>query len=89
MDRANLENYQSSLSIVKAMLVQCVISDKEYKIAEAVLAKKYCIKKDSLYRQNDLIFSSKRVMYSTSKVEVKNGENSNKNRSVTKIKQKD
>lgn len=89
MERASLENYQSSLSIVKAMLVQGVTSDKEYKIAEAVLAKKYCIKKDSLYRQNDLIFSSKRVMYSTNKVEVENGENSNKNRCITEIRQKD
>ena len=86
MDRTNIENYQSSLSIVISMYKKGLISDKDYLKAENHLAKKYCIKKGSLYRSNDLINNPFRVIYIVQKKEVQNArENDNKNRCVTTI----
>ena len=86
MDRTNIENYQSSLSIVVSMYKNGLISDKDYLKAESYLAKKYCIKKGSLYRSNDLINNPFRVIYIVQKKEVQNArENDNKNRCVTTI----
>ena len=80
MDRTNIENYQSSLSIVVSMYKNGLISDKDYLKAESHLAKKYCIKKDSIYRQNDLIFTQKRAIYIVPKEEVQdNAKDDNKN----------
>ena len=86
MDRTNIENYQSSLSIVISMYKKGLISDKDYLKAESHLAKKYCIKKGSIYRSNDLINKTFRAIYMMQKKEVQNAnENNNENRCITTI----
>ena len=86
MDRTNIENYQSSLSIVVSMYKNGLISDKDYLKAESHLAKKYCIKKGSIYRSNNLINSDFRAIYIMQKKEVDNArKNDNENRCVTTI----
>ena len=89
MDRTNIENYQSSLSIVVSMYKNGLISDKDYQKAESHLAKKYCIKKGSIYRSNDLINKPFRAIYMMQKKEVQNArESNNENRCVTTITKK-
>ena len=86
MNRTNIDQYHSSLAVVKSMFVKGLIDEKDYKKAESHLAKKYCIKKGSLYRSNDLINNPFRVIYIVQKKEVQNArENDNKNRCVTTI----
>lgn len=87
MTRENIESYVSSLTPIKNLLKMGTISISEFIIAEDHLAKKYCIKKGSLFRPNDLINSSKRVIYSTAKKEVENDAKEDiENRSITAIK---
>lgn len=62
MDREKLENYLSSMAIVKTMLSQRLISQDNYDLAEKFLVSKYCIKKDNLFRANELIIPLSRVM---------------------------
>ena len=47
------------------MLKQQIISQEDAIKSESFLAKKYCIKPDSIYRLNDLINDENRVMYSS------------------------
>ena len=49
----NIRNYYNSLIIVKSMLNQQIISQEDAIKSEFFLAKKYCIKPDSIYRLND------------------------------------
>ena len=72
----NLESYLLSIENIKNMLKQGIIDESDFLKAERFLAEKYCIKKVSLYRENDLINSSFRVMYIHGKKEVKNNERS-------------
>ena len=67
MDREMVEHYFSSLVPIKSMLHSGLITQDEYIIAEKYLANKFCIKKGSLYRENDLINIRKRVIYSGAK----------------------
>ncbi len=86
MNRVSIDQYHSSLAIVKSMYAKGLINDKDFKKAESHLAKKYCIKKGSLYRSNDLINNPFRAIYIMQKKEVQNGrENDNENRCVTTI----
>lgn len=43
-------NYLNSLNLLKTMQKLGILSDLESKKAEKTLAKKYCIKSDSIYR---------------------------------------
>lgn len=61
----NIRNYYNSLIIVKSMLNQQIISQEDAIKSGFFLAKKYCIKPDSIYRLNDLINDKNRVMYSS------------------------
>ena len=58
----NVINFISAVAMAKEMLNKGVISKKEYRKAETVLAKKYHINKSSLYRDNDLINKEVRAM---------------------------
>lgn len=49
--KANLENYLTSVSILKAMQKLSILSNNYYKIVEAKLCEIYCINKSSIYRQ--------------------------------------
>lgn len=68
----NNEQYLQALNLIISMRKCGVISDSEFKKSESFLAKKYCIKKGSLLRPNDLINNSFRAMYMTNRKEVKN-----------------
>ncbi len=50
MNRTNIENYKVSMIHLKTLLREGIIDEKTYKETEEELAKKYCIKKLSLYR---------------------------------------
>ena len=50
MDRKSIENYKVSMIHLKALLRQGTIDEKTFKEMEEELAKKYGIKKLSLYR---------------------------------------
>lgn len=43
-------NYLNSLNLLKTMQKLGILDDLEFKKAEKILAKKYCIKNDSIYR---------------------------------------
>ena len=86
MTKENIERYYSSLSIVNSMYEKGLINEKEYAKAENYLAQKYCIKKGSIYRANDLINNKFRAIYVMRKKEVQNAnENNNENRCITTI----
>lgn len=61
----NIRNYFNSLIIVKSMLNLQIVSKEDAIKSEFFLAKKCCIKLDSIYRLNDLINDENRVMYSS------------------------
>lgn len=89
MSRSNIECYIKSLAVTKNMLQKGIISNNDFVVAESYLAKKYCIKNGSLYRPNDLINPSKRVINTIPKKEVSdNGKECADNRCVTKVKKK-
>ena len=50
MDRKSIENYKVSMIHLKALLKQGIIDEKTFKETEEELAKKYGIKKLSLFR---------------------------------------
>lgn len=47
----NLENYLTSVSILKALQKLNILSVNDFKKAEEKLIKIYCINKSSIYRQ--------------------------------------
>lgn len=86
MNRVNIEQYHSSLHTFKLMHQKGLINDKDFKKVESYLAKKYCIKNDSLYRTNYLINNPFRVIYIVPKKEDHNGtKDNNENKCVTTI----
>ena len=52
---SNQERYMAALAMLNTMIAQQIISEQEYSKMERHFAKKYCIKKGSIYRKNDLI----------------------------------
>lgn len=70
MDRSNLEKYYYAIVNLKQMQNHSVISLADYIKAESFLAQKYCIKKDSLYRSNDLIINDFRAIYIETEKEI-------------------
>ena len=72
MDRYDVESYYSSLAVIKSMLKINLIDIDEYKKSEALIAKRHCIKDDSIYRTNYLINPGFRAINVTNHKEVKN-----------------
>ena len=70
--RNNIERYFMALAPILAMERNGVITHAEFLKAEDFLAKKYYLKKHNIYRLNDLINSSKRVIYILPQEEVQN-----------------
>jgi len=86
MNRSDLEKYYLSMKPFETMLESGIITSQEYQKAESFLAKKYCIKKDSLYRLISLTIPPSRVIDSVSKEEVVfDDENHNQARRITQI----
>ncbi len=71
MNKDNICKYYSSLLLYKKLLFDGEISEQEFDKIENRLAKKYCIKIDSIIRSNELINSSFRAIYVGAKKEVK------------------
>lgn len=67
METRNMEQYLSSKKVIESMLIRGIISSEDFKKADDYLAKKYCIKSDSIYRTNHLLFYGNRVIDSTEK----------------------
>lgn len=84
--RNNVERYYMALAPIQAMERNGVITHAEFLKAEDFLAKKYYLKKHNIYRLNDLINSSKRVIYILPQEEVQNDtKNDNDKRTVTQV----
>lgn len=49
------ERYIAALAMLNTLLSKGIISEQEYSKLERHFARKYCIKKGSIYRKNDLI----------------------------------
>lgn len=73
MNRELFESYLTSLLVFKNMMIKVILTKEEYIKAENILAKKYCINKGNLYRQNNLILSDFRAIYVLDNKEVQNG----------------
>lgn len=73
MNRELFESYLTSLLVFKNMMIKGILTKEEYIKAENILAKKYCINKGNLYRQNNLILSDFRAIYVLDNKEVQNG----------------
>lgn len=56
--RKNVENYYASLMQIKSMLSLNIINNDDFNKIEDIIANKYCIKKSSIYRSNNLIHFS-------------------------------
>ena len=67
-----LDRYMFSVKVLEKMLKENLINEKEYLKAESFLAKKHCIKPDSIYRSNRLQFPRNRVIDSNAEKEENN-----------------
>ncbi len=54
--RANLECYLASMLQAKRMLAKGILTSADYADVETVIAEKYGVPKNSLYRGNDLLY---------------------------------
>lgn len=74
MDKGKYISYFNSLNFFERLRNCKVIDEKDYRIAEEFLAKKYCINKGNLYRRNELINRAFRAIYGSEKKEGKSNE---------------
>lgn len=56
--RSDLEKYYLSITPIRELHNKGIINKDEYLKAESIIAEKYCIKIDNLYRLNSLTFES-------------------------------
>lgn len=54
-EMSNQERYMAAIAMLNTMIAQEIITEQEFVKLERHFAKKYCIKKGSIYRKNDLI----------------------------------
>jgi hypothetical protein len=64
MNIDNLNRYVNSVKVIEMMFVRSIINEEDFIKAEMHLAKKHCIKPNSIFKLNDLINEAKRVIYS-------------------------
>lgn len=50
--------YKSALAQARRMLTLGIITEEEYAIIDTMMAEKYCLSSCSLFRDNDLLYSS-------------------------------
>jgi hypothetical protein len=85
MERSNLEKYFLSITPMKLMLEEGLLTKPDFIKAESYLADKYCIKKGNLYRLIDLTIPRNRVIDILPAEEVKDEENSYQYKHVTQV----
>ena len=69
MNMDNLNRYVNGIKVIEMMFIRSIIDEEDFIKAETHLAKKHCIKPNSIFRLNDLINNTERVIYSTTKKE--------------------
>ena len=89
MERSNLEKYFLSITPIKLMLEDGLLTKPDFIKAESYLVDKYCIKKGNLYRQIDLTIPRNKVIDIVPVKEVKSDEKNYDNRHITKIAKED
>jgi len=86
MNRSNLEMYYLSLTPIKSMFENGLMTKQDYMKAESFLAEKYCIKNGNLYRLIDLTIPRNRVIDIVPNEEVKaHEEDYHQDRHITQI----
>ena len=85
MERSNLEKYFLSITPMKLMLEEGLLTKPDFIKAESFLADKYCIKKGNLYRLIDLTIPRNRVIDILPAEEVKDEENNYQYKHITKV----
>jgi len=69
MNMDNLNRYVNGIKVIEMMFMRSIIDEEDFVKAETHLAKKHCIKPNSIFKLNDLIIEAKRVIYSNTKKE--------------------
>ena len=69
MNMDNLNRYVNAVKVAEVMFQKGIITKDDFNKVESELAKKYCIKPNSIFRLNDLINEAKRVINSNTKKE--------------------
>lgn len=69
MNMDNLNRYVNGIKAIETMFIKGIIDEEDFNKAETHLAKKHCIKPNSIFKLNDLINEAKRVIYSNTKKE--------------------
>lgn len=69
MNMDNLNRYVNGIKAMETMFIRNIIDEEDFIKAETYLAKKHCIKPNSVFKLNDLINEAKRVIYSNTKKE--------------------
>jgi hypothetical protein len=59
--------YKTAMSVFKGWRQHGWISDEELSAIDTMLARKYGLSSCSIYRENDLLFRAKRVIYGSTK----------------------
>ena len=65
----NLNRYVNGIKVMETMFIRSIINEEDFIKAETYLAKKHCIKPNSVFKLNDLINEAKRVIYGNTKKE--------------------
>jgi hypothetical protein len=63
----NLNRYVNAVKAVESMFLKGIITEVDFIKAESELARKHCIKPNSIFKLNDLINEAKRVINSNTK----------------------
>ncbi len=69
MNMDNLNRYVNGIKVMETMFIRNIIDEEDFIKAETHLAKKHCIKPNSIFKLNDLINEAKRVIYGNTKKE--------------------
>ncbi len=69
MNMDHLNRYINGVKAIESMFQKGIITEEDFIKAESNLAKKHCIKPNSIFKLNDLINEAKRVINSNTKKE--------------------
>ena len=69
MNMDNLNRYVNGIKVMETMFIRNIIDEEDFIKAETHLAKKHCIKRNSIFKLDELIIEAKRVIYSNTKKE--------------------
>jgi len=67
MNMDHLNRYINGVKAIESMFLKGIITEEDFIKAELYLARKHCIKPNSIFKLNDLINEAKRVINSSTK----------------------